>query len=424
LKSVGTGTFWVALGAVAGQAATLASNVFVANILGPERFGAYAFLQSTQNSFALVAQLSLGLAAARYLPQWRIEHPEKAAQFLGFGTVFCLGLGLAVGTGFCIFAVLFELDLDMPPGETLRVLFITAGCVPLLALSLFQNGVLMGLESFRALAWVSLAMALCAIALPALGARWLASEGAVFGLAAVALVRAIAGRQVVTLAAATAGIRAMYSRSRELARLIFDFALPGSLTASAAAIAQWSVATMILHQSGAMQFSLYAVTFSIRQIVLFVPVQLASVSLTLMSRRTTQADDSDPSAIFRTSLVVTLATAGLIALIVGSAAEIVLKVFGPEFSVAKTLLRLMLVSAFLEAAATSAYQILPARGLMWKSLKWVGLPRDLSLLLLAWLAVPEWGIYGGAAALILCQLVAIAGIYLAVRRGAARVRTH
>jgi hypothetical protein len=48
----------------------------------------------------------------------------------------------------------------------------------------------------------------------------------------------------------------------------------------------------------------------------------------------------------------------------------------------------------------------------------VGLPRDLGLLLFAWFAVPKWGIYGGAVTLLLSQIVAILGIYLAVRTGA------
>jgi O-antigen/teichoic acid export membrane protein len=421
---VGAGTFWVAVGAATGQAATLLANVLVANTLGPERFGAYAFLQSTQNSFALVAQLSMGLAAARYLPLWRAEHPDKVAQFLGFGTAFCLGLGLFIGLGFCGFALVFDLQLNMTKAETWRALLVTTACVPLLALSLFQNGVLMGFESFRTFAWVSIVAALCAMALPAVGAHWAATEGAIAGLAAVALVRAFIGRRVVSMTAAAAGIRTRFSRSREMLRLMIDFALPGSLTAAVAAFSQWSVATMILHQFGAREFSLYAVTFSIRQIVLFVPVQLASVSLTLMSRRMAQGGDSDPTSIFRSSLSVTLAAAGMIALLVGAAAQPVLSIFGPEFSAAKNLLLLMLVSAFLEAGATAAYQILPARGLMWKSLKWVGLPRDLGLLLFAWLAVPKWGIYGGAIALILCQANAMVGIYLAARTGAIETRPH
>lgn len=403
------------MGAGAGQAATLVANVLVANALGTKLFGAYAFLQTSQNAFALVAQLSMGLAAARYLPMWRTGQPDRAGQFLGFGTAFCLVLGLATGAGFSLFAIIFDLDLGMSSAETVRVVLITGVCVPVLAMTLFQNGVLMGFESFRVFALVSGVAALSAVVLPALGARVHAVEGAILGLAAVALIRAVAGRYAIAKAAAAQGIRPRFSRSREMLHPIFDFALPGSLTVVAATVAQWSVGALILHQSGSMQFSLYAVTFSIRQLVLFIPVQLASVSLSLMSRRMSKGADSDHSAIFGASLLVTLITAGAIALVVGLAAETVLSVFGADFTAATTLLRIMLASAFLEAAATSIYQILPARGLMWKSLKWVGLPRDLSLLLVASIAVPKWGIYGGAAALLLCQIVAIAGIWLAVR---------
>jgi len=422
LKSVSAGTFWVAMGAGTGQAATLIANVLVANVLGKESFGAYAFLQSTQNAFALVAQLSMGLAAARYLPQWRTERPEQAGQFVGFGTVFCLLTGLAIGVGFGLFAFIFKLPLGLPPDETLRALLITAACVPLLALTLFQNGVLMGLESFRAFALVSLATAICAVALPALGARISAAEGAIIGLAIVALIRAISGNRVVAGAAAAAGIRPQFSRSREMLHPILNFALPGTLTAVGATFAQWTLGTLILHQAGATQFALYAVTYSIRQIVLFVPVQLASVSLSLLSRRSSTDGETVQSKIFGASLIVTLFAAGSIALVVGIAAEPVLSLFGKDFTAATTLLRIMLVSAFLEAAATSIYQILPARGLMWKSLKWVGLPRDLSLLLVACIAVPKWGTYGGAAALLLCQFIAIGGIWLAVRGGTAGPR--
>jgi O-antigen/teichoic acid export membrane protein len=415
LRSIGEGTFWVAVGAAAGQGATLVANILVANALEPARFGAYAFLLSTQNALALIAQLSLGLAATKYLPNWRVQEPQRAGEFLGFGTAFTAGLGLLVAAGFAAIAVIMGIDLGLAQPEALRVMLLAAAVVPLLGLILFQSGALIGFEAFRAYAILSVVTAIFAVALPALGARIYDVQGAICGLALVALLRAAWGRTLIAGRARAHGMRAVYTPSRAMVRLLFDFALPGSLTVAVAGLAQWAVGSLILHQRGAAQFALYAVAFSIRQVVLFVPVQLASVSLALMSNRAGRADAAGHSTVFAASLSLTLAAAGAIALIVGLAARPVLAMFGPAFVAGESLLRLMLVSAFLEAAATSAYQILPARGLMWTSLKWVGLPRDLTLLLVASLAVPQFGDDGGAAALILSQLVALTGIWLVSR---------
>lgn len=415
LSNVGAGTFWVALGAAATQGATLGANVLIANLLGPDRFGAYAFLQATQNALALIAQLSLGLAATKYLANWKHADRERANVLLGSGTVLTGALGLLAAAVFAALMHQWSDRLELPSGEVSRVILYATPAVPLLALILLQNGVILGFHAFRAYAILAVTMALLAVALPAIGADLFGVEGAVLGLLAVALVRIFAGGKLIAGEARAHGLRASFNGSRIVLRMVMDFALPGVLTALLSSVTLWWIGLLLLHEGGTAQFGLYSVAFAVRQLVLFVPVQLAAVSLALISKDAS-VGESQGADVLRTSLLLTILLAGTIALICGFAAEPILTIFNAGFAEGSSFLRLMLVSAFLEALATSAYQVLPAKGLMWKSLKWVGIPRDTLMLLVAWFAVPQWGEFGVATALIAGQLAAFAGIYAASRR--------
>jgi O-antigen/teichoic acid export membrane protein len=412
LSALSQATLWVTVAVAAPQAATLLSNVAVANLLGPERFGIYGFAQTSLNTFASIAQLSLGLAATRFLPDWRTREPALAGEFLARAATFVLAFGLLLAAGFSGALAMFDGAAWSAQAFDAPVLLAFLVAIPLLALGLLQNGVFVGCEWFKPYALVSVVTAALSVAVPALGAHLLAVQGAICGLAIAILIRVIAGTVTILRKLALTDIRLNLQRSGTFMRTVRDFALPSSAGFLLASLAQWLAALLLLNSSGAGSFGLYVATLSVRQIVVFVPAQLAGVTLTHMSKR---PEPELQRQVFRLSVVLTAIVAAVITGLCAIFAEQLLRLFGAGFAVGEVLLLTMLASAFVESVAVALYQVLPHRGRMWKSLTYVNIPRDGALLLLALFAIPRWGAVGLAAALLASQVIAVAGIVLAAR---------
>jgi O-antigen/teichoic acid export membrane protein len=404
-------TLWVTIAVAATQLATLVSNIAVANLLGPAMFGVYGFVQTTQNAFALVAQLSLGLAATRYLPEWRSSHKTRAGDFLGnapllIATFGLLLAGLLVGFASTMQDASFMRSLPQP---LLATLLIT---IPGLALVFLQNGVFVGFEWFRRYASFSVLAALASVALPAVGAAFAELEGAIVGLALAVLVRVLGGGVAIIRKLPATGLRPSLGGDGTFSRVVRDFAIPSSLGGALAVGAQWVSALMLLHTAGNEPFGLYVASLAVRQIVVFIPAQLSGVALTLMSK------NSAPELkhrVFRLNVIVTSVLAALVTALAIVFGQNLLAAFGPGFATGTVLLQVILASAFLESVTMAIYQLLPSRGRMWRSLTWVVMPRDGSLLLLAWILIPDLDAIGLAIALLASQAVSLVGTLLALR---------
>ena len=169
LRRLLAGAALVTVAAIAGQGATLVANVALGNVLGSTRFGAYSFLQSSLNNLSLIAQLSFGLLATKYLSEYGHRDSDRAGRMLGFGTVVTLLSGAAVAVIFSLVTSGLQ-DIEGLSGRD-RLVGVGAICVaiPFAALSYFQVGVLQGLGQYRTQAVLSLWQAAVAVALPGAG---------------------------------------------------------------------------------------------------------------------------------------------------------------------------------------------------------------------------------------------------------------
>ena len=160
---------------------------------------------------------------------------------------------------------------------------------------------------------------------------------------------------------------------------------------------------------------LFTAAVNFRLLVLFLPTQIATSALPLMTRHLAAGELGHYSGVLRSGLWMTsaiaLALAGGLALL----APWILTFFGAGFETALPLVRLLLAAAVLESIANALYQVLPSRGLMWHSFLFVGLPRDLSFIALATVLIPRLQSFGLGVAFLASQVISLAGI-LAARR--------
>ena len=92
-----TGVIWMAVAAAVGQGAIFLAGVLIANTVGTRQFGTYGFLQGTLTNWSLVASMSSGLLATRYLAAYGRSDAARAGQVLGYCTIVTASAGCLAG---------------------------------------------------------------------------------------------------------------------------------------------------------------------------------------------------------------------------------------------------------------------------------------------------------------------------------------
>ncbi len=389
-----TALTWNLLGAVAAQGSTLIGNVLVARALGVTEFGAFSVVQSTLVTASMVSQLGTGLTVTRFVAEYLERDPQRAMRIAGMVHVVSLVAGLVfaatllVGADWLAAAALGNPQLAME----LRIgsLYVVAA-----ALSGTQLGTLAGLGEYGAIARSSViaGAAYCAI----VGAStWLAGlEGAIAGMALAMLCRvAIQG-----------GFLANHLHARSL-RLQFDgflseqgvllkYALPAALSGMSTMPAIWFAnASLARSPDGLREMGLLSAALSYRNLVLFLPSVVDSVGAVRLAQRLGAVDNRGFRNAFFTNFAITAALAMGVSAALWLAAGPLLAVFGREFTGANELLGLLLLSAVLQVAASASYQLVNMAGLMWLSLFFIALPRDIGFAVLATWLIPARGLQG------------------------------
>jgi O-antigen/teichoic acid export membrane protein len=402
-RDVIKGSFWLLLASGWSQGSMLFANLVVANLLGASGYGRYALLLSTLMVLAIVAQAGFGVILTQQVSSLRDRNRIGAGEVAGFCFIatmilsVVMGVLLLAGQGFLAEALFQDEGLR-------RGIIILAFAFPLLALSHVQQGLFGGLERFRDQTWISLGLSPLVILFPSLGAWWFGFEGALAGLGFV-LSRILRA----------ARIRVSFRNFRARKDLVLRFAIPAMLGALIGHIALWGGQTMLVRsEGGPAVLGLFAAAFMVKTMVMFIPAQVAGVLLPVLSR----SIGSSTGREWRNLLVANVAGMVTFALLIAGLAipfaTEIMRVFGPEFVAADSVLIILLIATPLEAACISLYQGLQSRGQFWRSNLFENVPKTMVVLTAGAFLVPEYSATGLAVAWLLGWAVGLAGITLAL----------
>jgi O-antigen/teichoic acid export membrane protein len=413
MRALASGTSRVVVASAAGQAGTLVASLLVANLVGVAGFGLYAFVASGVNAALVLVQGSFGLMATRYVAEYRDRDPGRAGEVIDSGAAWTLAAGLLAAA--VLVAVSWSQHRHGGAHDLFGVALVAlAVAVPLAAVAQFYLSALTGLQGWAVLVQVALVGAAASVVLPVLGAMSRGAAGACLGLAAAALVRMLYGAWRTRSAARAMGVSFPPGQVRLPAEMLRRFALPAFLTASLFAAALWFGNVYLLAQpDGATHLGLYAAAYTLRTLVVFLPAQLGTVGLTLLTGHAAQGRAADYRNVLLGGVVAAATIASLVALAILASAPVLLPLFGPEFIAARAVLAAVMVASVIEAVGSVAYQHMTGRARMWQSLAFVTLPRDLVFLVAVLALVPvhlEWGV---AYAAIASQITMLAGIVVA-----------
>ncbi len=305
------------------QGATLLANVLVANILGTGGFGAYSFMQSTLNTWALVAQASSGIMATRYVAAFRRTDPQRAGRVIGFCGVLTATLGCT--TAAILLLVRNEFASDAADAHSIAFgLMIVAFALPFASFALFHNGVLAGLERFKHQAGLASGSAIIFIIFPVVGASAVGMHGAVAGLLCAFVVRFFVYRLAIRRDSATDGIYPIFRGAFEIWSLLRHFAVPAAITSIVSAGGMWVGNLLVLRQpNGPHYLGLLSAAMAFRMLVIFVPAQLGTVALSALTRHAVTGGVTKFRRLLTLVAIMTTFTAGFAALVPRNACAMV-----------------------------------------------------------------------------------------------------
>ena len=410
-----TGVALNLVGAAFNQGSTLVVNIVVANLLGRQAFGEYTMVLATVSTLATLGQLSMGYTATKHVAEFRSSDPDRASRIMGLCAVLSTAAAGIVALALALPAEWLA-DTVLKAPHLATELRVAAGAVFCLIIVGFGTGSLAGLEGYSALARAGVASGTL-YAMVCSGLAWgYGLRGAIAGVAVSALLQAVILGVLLVREASRQGIFISRRRLWQERAIVFNFAVPASLTGFVTLPALWIASALLARQPGGYhQLALFGAANSFRTMVLFLPQTINNVGMSLLNNQRRSTDQAFRRVFWMNATLTTVTAAGgaVAILLAGSP---LLRLFGGTFVEGRLVLMILLVPAIIEAVALALYQIIVSRGRMWTSLLQVSLPRDGAIVLFAAALTPAFGAAGLATSYALGWVLGLAGIVAIVSR--------
>lgn len=396
----------------ASQGATFVMNVVSARALGREAFGAFGILQTSLQTFAQVASFSTASTATKYVAEYRHSDPRRAGRIARLCGLLMSASGLVVASAVVLLARQIASRVFGAPDLHLQVALLGVGAFFTVS-CLYHGGVLAGLHRFDQLAFASLIAAPLFVIGGAACAFQFGLTGAVSALVGNAVVawgltKWFAGRETTRL-----GMVSGRRESLQEASIIHRFALPGAITGLTAMPAIWIASSVLVRQPhGLGEMALFSASNSFRSIVLFVPGVLSGTALPSLNDAKGRNDATAFKTIYWSTLMLTLGVTATAAVAIALSGPILLPLYGKDFGKGAATLAILMAATVLDGMFGITMAAFQSTARMWTFLLAVVLPRDITLVVAAYLLAPSWGAAGLASAYALGASVAAAALAL------------
>jgi len=360
------GAGWSLLGSMLSQALALLSTIVVARYVGRVGYGEIGMVQSTLGVFGIVAGFGLGASTAKYVAEFRLSTPRRAAGIMTLTTMAAFAGATAMALA--CFAVAPILAVRTLNNEALIPL-LRAGALLLFisTLNSIQAAALAGFEAFRPIAKINILQGLATpvVTIPCV---WMFGvPGAIAALTIVACIGLILSTMAVKVEAEVHGML------RDLRRIgwtdwpiLWKFALPSMLSALMVAPVMWITNTMLAAQrNGYGELGLFNVANQWRVLILYVSMALGPALMPVLSETYGRDDREDFRKAITLSLRVTWICALPLTVVVLGWAEPLAALFGRQFVDAGTMIPILAIACFLNVVTGTVGTALASSGRMW-----------------------------------------------------------
>ena len=387
------GGWWVSLASLMWRGTMFVASIMVARMVGREAFGLYTLVWATAASGAVFAGFALPAAGCKFLAQFRDNDPERAGRIAATLLVLVPTLAALAGVVYFFLAhVLAERVFEKP--EITLLLASSALALAGRSVDIFLAAVLIGLGALRILAIVRLAACAGVLAMTyLLTARW-ALPGAVWAINIGFAWSAVLAMTATLFALRHKRIRILWRQWRSEVGTLARFSGPLYLVNILTFPLMWVGIAMLARQpEGALAVASFGVGNRLRDLVLFVPGNLAVASLALLPG----SYESDHVSRFAHNVaqhlrLVTAATLALVVTMTGLAGVIIRFLYGEQFageSVA-TVARMLVISCMATAVISAMVQVFRSTDRVW-TIVFIFALSGAGCLVGVWLFVPSRG---------------------------------
>ena len=356
------GAFWALVGAVLSRGLTLASSVLAGRLLGTTGFGEIGMVQSTQGLFGVVAGAGLGLAATKFVAEFRSTDSARTGRCVTLATT------IALVSGALMALVLLALSGVMA-GGVLRAPHLTAELRIATGLVLFgtingvQTGALVGFGDFRTLAVLNTIRGICLCGFLIAGIALDGVRGGVVGLvlteAVAVLANHLALRRVRPATVAWPDRRAAWGELGLMCRFS-GWSLLGSVCTLSA---MWFANLVLVAQpDGYGALGVFNAAERWRQLLLFLPASLSPVILTMLSNLHGRSEPDAYRRLFGLNLAVSVGAVVIPSMAVMWWAAPAMGLFGDEYAGGRTTLVILSASSVAVVLNNLFGQVLVSRG--------------------------------------------------------------
>lgn len=278
---------WSAIGEAIFRGTALITTAIVARILGAADFGVFGLIRNAATQFGGVGSAGLGLTANRYLPTYLRTDRFRAGAVIGtsLGISVLVGLLLAAA-GFAASDWIAGSILGKPELES--VVWLGIGLVVVAGVSGAQLGIIQGLEAFRSLAFGYLVSGIAGGAALLVGAYSFGLQGALAGLATMAVANLLVFHLLIVREARRQGVRVLWWEWRPLTGVLLGFSLPTALITVAIGPLRWFAESLLARTSGFAEAGMFYASMIVFSLVVGLVMTLHSPLMAMVARRTAE----------------------------------------------------------------------------------------------------------------------------------------
>ena len=345
-------SFWARLGrgislTASGQALassiTFVAMLFAARILGTARFGELGLVQSSLQMFGIFAGFGLGATATRFVARHGSENTAKAARVIGLTMGFGLITSLLLFVALQLATPWIATRLFLRP-ELVLPLRIGAFVLCLATIEGITSATLRGFEAFRSIAMVVVSKAVCALMIVPPLTYMGHVLGAVIALTACQALATIVSCLLLARVCKRRGValHSTFSAIDELP-ILWQFSLPTMVASTLVVPIAWVGRTILVRQAdGFSELGMFQVANQWLALLMIIPTVVGSVLLPMIGADNTMSKLST-AALPRLLLITAIAS-----LLISGACLVlsdpILAMYGPEFSQAKSVFAIVIMT--------------------------------------------------------------------------------
>lgn len=364
-KRLVDGFIWSIGGAVASRAFTLAASIVVSRNIGAEGFGELGILNSTVNMLGEMAGLGIGLAATKFLSQYRESDPDKASRILSLNAVVIIVMALIMSLLLYFYSnnIATYLFSNVKLGTLLEIASIT------LFFSALNGGILgalTGFEAFRYIAKLNLIVGAISFFLQFALVMHLGLKGVVYALLISQMIGTAIGLYYLHINMRAGNICFTTDNLSGEVHKMFMFNLPALMAAMMVVPVNWGVNVLLVNQeNGFAQMGFFNAANQWKMALLFIPVALGNVVLPILSSIAGNADATGYKKIFYYNVLINACISLFMVLGVVLFSDLIMSFYGTEFEKQSMVLNVLIVVAGLMAVNNVIGHAISSLGKMW-----------------------------------------------------------